>query len=78
MIEAMTVKQIEKQLLKLDSRSRAKLAERLLHSLDELSEAENERLWAQEALRRHQELSSGKVRARPANEVFREARARLK
>ena len=74
----MTVKQIEKQLLKLDSRSRAKLAERLLHSLDELSEAENEQLWAQEALRRHHELSSGKAKARPANEVFREARARLK
>mgnify|MGYP002069125361 FL=1 len=74
----MTVKQIERQLLKLDSRSRAKLAERLLHSLDELSEAENEQLWAQEALRRHQELSSGNAKARPANEVIREARARLK
>jgi len=74
----MTVKQIERQLLKLDSRSRAKLAERLLHSLDELSEAENERLWAQEALRRHQELSSGSAKSRPAHEVLREARARLK
>lgn len=74
----MTVKQIERQLLKLDSRSRAKLAERLLHSLDELSEAENEQLWAQEALRRHQELSSGNAKPRPANEVLREARARLK
>ena len=74
----MTVKQIERQLLKLDSRSRAKLAERLLHSLDELSEAENEQLWAQEALRRHQELSRVEAKARPANEVLREARARLK
>jgi hypothetical protein len=33
----MTVKEIEKELLKLDVRSRAKLAVRLLHSLDELS-----------------------------------------
>ena len=74
----MTVKQIEKELLKLDARSRAKLAERLLHSLDELSEAENELLWAQEAFRRHRELSGGKAKTRPAADVLREARARLR
>ncbi len=74
----MTVKEIEKQLLKLNARSRAKLAEKLLRSLDELSEAENEQLWVKEALRRHEELVNGKVRARSANEVFKSARARLK
>ena len=74
----MTVRNIEKQLLNLDARSRAKLAEKLLHSLDELSEAENEQLWAEEALRRHEELAKGRATARPANEVFRDARARLK
>lgn len=73
----MTVKQIEKELLKLDTRSRAKLAERLLHSLDELTEAENEKLWAEEAFRRHQELLSGKAKGRPSNEVFLEVRSRL-
>jgi hypothetical protein len=74
----MTVKQIEKELLKLDAHSRAKLAERLLHSLDELSEAENERLWAQESFRRHQDLTTGKVKGRSVDEVLREARSRLK
>jgi hypothetical protein len=74
----MTVKQIERQLLGLNPHSRAKLAERLLRSLDELSEAENEQLWAQEAFRRHQELTNGKAKARPSSEVFREARSRLK
>ncbi len=74
----MTVKQIEKRLLKLDSRSRGKLAERLLHSLDELSDAENEQLWAEEAVRRHWELSGSKAKSRTAKEVPRGARARLR
>lgn len=74
----MTVRNIEKQLMKLDARSRAKLASRLLLSLDELSDEENEQLWAQEALRRHEELNKRKATSRPASIVFREARARLK
>ena len=73
----MTIRQIEKELLKLDTRSRAKLAERVLHSLDDLSEAENEMLWAQEALRRHKELIADPSKGRPAEEVFQEARAKL-
>ncbi len=74
----MTVKQIERELLKLDARSRAKLAKRLLHSLDELSEVENERLWAREALRRHEDLRKGEAKTLPMDEVFRQARARVK
>jgi hypothetical protein len=74
----MTIKEIEKHLLKLDVRSRARLAEKLLHSLNELSEEENERLWAAEALRRHRELARGKSKSRSAASVLREARDRLK
>lgn len=74
----MTVKEIEKALLKLDVRSRARLAGKLIQSLDELSDAENERLWAEEAFRRHQELNRGKTKARPADKVLADARARLK
>jgi exopolyphosphatase/pppGpp-phosphohydrolase len=74
----MTVKEIEKHLLKLDVKSRARLAEKLLHSLEALTEEENERLWAAEALRRHRELVRGKGKARSATAVLREARNRLK
>ena len=74
----MTVKEIEKRLLRLDTRSRGRLAERLLHSLDELSDVENERLWAEEALRRHRQLSGGKAKSRTAADVLRGARARLR
>jgi hypothetical protein len=47
---------------------------KLLDSLDELSEEENERLWAEEALRRHEELETGLATERPSEEVFRDAK----
>ncbi len=74
----MTVQHIEKQLMKLDANSRAKLASKLLSSLDELSEHENEKLWAEEALRRHEDLLRGKAKSRPADAALKSARARLK
>lgn len=45
----MTVQNIEKELLGLDLKSRAKLASKLLQSLDDLSESEIEKLWVEEA-----------------------------
>jgi len=74
----MTVQNIEKQLMKLDAHSRAKLASKLLSSLDSLSEAENEELWAQEAFRRHEDLLRGKAKSRPIDAALKNARARLK
>jgi Putative addiction module component len=56
---------------------RARLAEKLLQSLEALSDAESERRWAQEARRRHAELASGAAAVRSAEDVFRDARARL-
>ena len=47
----MTLEQLEAEALKLGTRARAKLAETLLQSLEDLSDEEMERLWAQESLR---------------------------
>ena len=44
-------------------------------SLDDLSEAEVERLWLEEAVRRDEEMASGKVKPIPMDEVFAELRA---
>ena len=49
---------------------RAALAERLLASLDELSEAESDRLWAQEAERRLAAHRNGTAGSRSAEEVY--------
>lgn len=73
----MTLEELEAEALKLTPRLRAKLAQKLLHSLEALSDAENERLWAEEAMRRDEELETGAATARSAEDVFRDARLRL-
>jgi putative addiction module component (TIGR02574 family) len=73
----MGIEELETEVLKLDPSTRARLAERLLQSLETLSEAENERLWTEEAERRLEELDKGTVTARPSDEVLRNARAHL-
>ncbi len=75
----MTLKadEIEAEALKLSPDARARLAERLLRSLEGLSDEENEALWIQEAQRRNQEMDAGSTVGRPAEEVFRDARSRL-
>jgi broad specificity phosphatase PhoE len=70
--------ELEAEALKLDLHERAKLAETLLQSLDALSDAELDRLWAEEAQRRDDELEADQTVGRRAEEVLREARARLR
>jgi putative addiction module component (TIGR02574 family) len=71
------LKKCEAQALKLTPQDRAALAEHLIASLDTLDDAENERLWLEEADRRYQEYKKGKIQARSAKEVLRDARAAI-
>jgi len=73
----MTIQQVEAEALKLKPEARAELAEKLLRSLEDLSEDEIERLWVAEAVRRNAELDAGTASMRDAEDVFRDARARL-
>jgi hypothetical protein len=73
----MTMEQVESEALKLKPEARAELAEKLLRSLEDLSDADIERLWAEEAVRRDAELDSGTASMRDAEDVFRDARARI-
>jgi len=59
-------------------RKRARIAQRLLESLETLSEEAIESLWIAEAERRNRELDEDPSLAIPGNEVLREARARLR
>jgi len=74
---AMNLRDLEVEALKLPVMERARLAETLLKSLDALSEDEHRRLWTEEATRRDAMLDADPSRGRPAEEVFRDARARL-
>lgn len=68
-----TMKKIESEALNLDIQARARLAGKLLMSLDEPSASEVERLWLDEAERRLEEYRAGKIQGVPANEVFQRA-----
>jgi putative addiction module component (TIGR02574 family) len=68
--------ELEAEALKLDPANRARLAERLLESLETLSEQENQQVWLDEAARRDADLEADPSKGRPAEEVFRDARAR--
>ena len=73
----MRTEQVENEALKLKPEARAKLAEKLLRSLEDLSDEEIERLWAEEAARRDAELDSGAAAMRDAEDVLKDARARI-
>ena len=74
----MSIKELEAEALKLDPKSRARLAGRLLDSLEELSEDENAQLWAEEAHRRDAQMDAHQDSGRPADDVFRQAWSRIK
>lgn len=73
----MSIEDLEAAALKLDPKARARLAERLLDSLESLSADENQRIWAEEAQRRAAALDAHALTSRPAEDVFRDARTRL-
>ena len=74
----MDSKTLQEAALSLPPDERAALAEKLLLSLDEPSDAELERTWLSEAVRRGRELDSGEAEAIPAEEVRRKARSLLR
>lgn len=74
---ALTLEQLETETLKRSIDERARLAHKLLLSLDEVNEVENEGLWKAEAQRRYQELLHGKDQGQPAVEVFNRIRTSL-
>ena len=73
----MSIKEIEAEIKNLDLKDRATLAKWIVESLDDLSEAEVEALWAEEAERRLDELEQGLVTEIPDREVLLRARAAI-
>ena len=72
------LEKLEADLLTLPVDSRAALARTLIGSLDETLDENAEALWVDEILRRDEALRSGRAMTRPADEVLREARERLR
>ena len=64
---------VTRQALDLDLKERARLAERLLKSLDGVSEEEIQELWLDEAEHRIDEYRAGRLEGVVAEQIFREA-----
>jgi hypothetical protein len=59
---SLSVEQIAEEALSLPSEARVLLADRLVESLDPVEDEKIHRLWAAEALRRRDEVRSGRVK----------------
>lgn len=70
--------QIETEALSLPVDARAALAQRLLLSLEEVSEPEFERLWGKESARRATAIDAGKMQSVSGDVVAIKARALLR
>jgi putative addiction module component (TIGR02574 family) len=73
----MNIQSLEQEVLHLPIEDRARLAEKLLSSLDVLSEQEIEKLWLVEAQRRASEIDNGTVQLVSSEEVERRIQAIL-
>ena len=71
-------RKIEDRAKDLPAKDRARLALRLIESLDEGEDEDVEELWLDEAERRLSEYDAGKSQARPADEVFAEIEKKLR
>jgi hypothetical protein len=69
---------LEARAMKLNARSRARLAERLIQSLPDSSDIGIQRAWAEEAIRRVLELQERPSIGRPVSAVLSKARRRIK
>lgn len=73
------INEIEKKALELSTHDRAILIRQLLKSLDEEDDEQNaEELWIEEAKRRYDLYKQGKTSEKPANQVLKNAKTKLK
>jgi hypothetical protein len=70
-------KEIERSALKLDKKSKARLADSLLQSIHGQTDPEIEKAWIDEVQHRKESLESGEVTLHPSSEVLQEARKHI-
>jgi putative addiction module component (TIGR02574 family) len=73
----MTLRVLEKEILELPPRSRVRLAERLIESIDPYADPKLESEWDDEIERRVDEIESGAAKRVPAAQVMKAARRAL-
>ncbi len=74
---ALTIDQITSEAMQLPVSSRAELAEKLVESLDFTEDDTVRTAWAAEAIRRRDDVRSGRVQTIPGEQVLAEIRQML-
>lgn len=62
--------EVEKEAMELPTTDRARLAERLLETIDEGEDVDAEEQWIEEAERRYRDYRAGKIGATPADKAW--------
>ncbi len=75
---SLSLKKIEEEALRLPDEERALLAEHLITTLDTGEDLNAEKAWIAEAEKRYETYKEGKLKSKPAEEVFEEAFKKLK
>lgn len=75
---ARPLEEIEDELLALPEASRAELAAKLIHSLDDETNANAEQLWIEEATRRADAVREGRAELYSVTEVMQALRGQFK
>lgn len=70
----MTIRALEKEVLELPLRSRVRLAEKIIESVDDFTSKEVESAWTDEIGRRVLEIESGELKGVSATEAMNKAR----
>ncbi|MBK5280821.1 MAG: addiction module protein [Nitrospiraceae bacterium] len=73
-----SVAELEQEARHLPTQDRALLAQHLIASIDPGEDVDAEAVWLAEAESRYQAYREGKLIAKPADQVFREAKSQLK
>jgi putative addiction module component (TIGR02574 family) len=71
---SLTIEPLAEEAMCLPTESRALLAEKIVESLDFAQPDESQQVWAAEAIRRRDEVRSGRVKPIPGDEVPAEVR----
>jgi putative addiction module component (TIGR02574 family) len=75
---AATVEKLAQDALALSQRERAELAHKILVSLEDVADENVDDVWDEEIERRVERIKEGTAKGRPAEEIFRDIRARYK
>jgi len=71
---SLTIEQLAEEALALPANARAELVDRLVESLDPAADISLRQLWAAEAIRRRDEVRTGRVQTIPGDEALKRAR----